>query len=227
MFLFKQQKNSSFTMSQLTKNVTMLEKQQVVRSLIYWPLNYGYTNMKLKYWVSNQVLKKQYKKYNIQWKTELLIQAMSRNLNITLYTPKIFSLVDKVFLLSWEHWRTWNKENYSNMLFSLSTGRCGFKPVETKTFIAGDTTMRAGLWLIKRNEKKLTPVKLNLAGEQKKLSVYFNRFNLLSSFVMFQDSTPIAFNGCLLKHLPRKRFRRHEYNVQKVANFIEQQQLKK
>ena len=200
----------------------MLENTPVLLSLIYWPVAFGYNNSTthLKYWFLQRIRQKKYKKFQIQWKSELLVQAMSRNLNVTLYTPKIFSLVDKKFIMFWEQWRTWHKENHSHLLYSISTGRCGFKPNETKSFIAGDTTIRAGLWLVARNYKKLTPLKLHLAGEKSKLSPYFNRIKLINSFFTLQDTTPIAFNGCLLSHLPRKRFRYHEYNVKKVSLFV-------
>jgi hypothetical protein len=192
----------------------------LLRHLIYWPLSYGYRQQKLlTYWYLQQELLKFHRRFTMNWKSELLLQIVSRNLLMTLYTPKIFSLVDKTFLMTSPVWKDWIKKHSSQLLFAISTGRCNFKPSETKSFIAGDTTVRAGLWLVQRNYKKLTPLRLHFSGFQAKIKIFFNRIKLLHNFSSFLDQTPIPFNGCLLLHLPRKRFRYHEYNVQKVAKF--------
>jgi len=198
------------------------------RSLIYWPVALGYvfTHI-LKLWFLRQQTLKTLKKWQNTWKSELLVKVVSRNLNMTLYTPKIFSVVEKIHLMLFSAWKLWTKKNASTILYNITTGRCGFKPQETKSFIAGDTTIRAGLWLIYRNSKKLTPFKLHLAGIKKKITIYKKRIALIfSSIYSYNDKTPIPYNGCKLLHLPRKRFRRHEYNVQKVALFTKTYQYR-
>ena len=220
---FKYPNKQQITLKSITNvkiKIPFLEITGLLRSLVYWPVALGYQNTNgLSPWFLRQQSLKYLKKWQNKWKSELLLQVVSRNINLTLYTPKIFSIVDKVHLIGWVAWLNWNKENASIILYNITTGRCGFKPNETKSFIAGDTTIRAGLWLIYRNYKKLTPVKLHIAGIKSKITIYFNRIKLIHNFYSFNDATPIAFNGCRLLHLPRKRFRTHEYNVNKVALF--------
>jgi len=200
---------------------------QLLRNLIFWPIAYGYNDYnKLSFWLRNQNLIKSYKKFRWLWKSEMRLQIVSRNLTVTLYTPQVFSLVDKMFWINWNSWREWIKNNTCNLLYSLTAGRCGFKPNETKSFIAADTTIRAGLWLIYRNFKKLTPVRLHLLGAKSKINLYFNRVKLIHNFFSVDDTTPMPFNGCALLHLPRKRFRYHEYNVKKFALFVKRGQYR-
>lgn len=199
--------------------------QQFMQILIYWPICYGRVNNQivLPHWLAGGICQKK-ADYSLywQWKSELLIKIVSRNINIILYTPRLWALEDKFFFCSWLSWNKWQKTNASKLLYIISTGRCGFRPFETKSFIAGDTTVRAALWLVSRNLQKLTPLKLHLAGQKHKIKAYWVRIKLLHQYCTIDDHTPVPFNGCILLHIPRKRFRYHEYNVQKMGRYQRQ-----
>lgn len=197
------------------------ELNLLLRSLLYWPIALGYQKPQSLWLYLKQTLSEQ-KSFKAFWKTELLIQTVSRNLSITLHTPKVFPLVDKVFIMNSQVLSEWSRRHASTLLYSFGTGRCGFKPNETKSFIAGDTTIRAGLWLVWRNYKRLTPLRLHLSGLKSKMRTYYNRLKSLSHFYSIDDATPVPFNGCFLLHRPRKRYRYHEYNVRKVPLFMQQ-----
>ena len=130
------------------------ELNLLLRSLLYWPIALGYQKPQSLWLYLKQTLSEQ-KSFKAFWKTELLIQTVSRNLSITLHTPKVFPLVDKAFIMNSQALSEWSRRHASTLLYSFGTGRCGFKPNETKSFIAGDTTIRAGLWLVWRNYKRL------------------------------------------------------------------------
>jgi hypothetical protein len=213
------------TLKTLTNNHN--ELQNLLLSLVYWPITLGYQNKyQLTFWLIQKINLKKKKMFLPYWQSEMLLQCFNRNLSVIVHTPQVFSLVDKTNLTSWTQWRDWNKKNASTLIFGFSTGRCGFKPYETKSFIAGDTLVRAALWFFNRFYKKLSPIKVSFMGENAKFLRYFNRLKPLKNkqlkykFYSFADVTPIAFNGCRLSHLPRKRYRRHPYQVRKVVQYI-------
>lgn len=203
------------------------KSKNLYSSLIYFSIFLGFHKSIFSWF------QKKYKLYSLThflnfWKTEFLIQSVSRNLEVILNTANIFSLIFKQFLMNLQVLSDWCLKYASHFLYGFSTGRCGFKPFETKSFIAGDTTVRAGLWFIWRSFKKLTPVRLHLSGLNKKMKLYVNRLLSLTtlkfkSFFGIDDSTSLSFNGCHLLHLPRKRYRYHQYNLLKiVGNFKKQ-----
>ena len=216
-----QKYNSNNMNFQTNKNLVNLLNytQPLIQSLIYWPIYYGQksTVHNLRYWYYQGFFLKQYKRFRHFWKSELLIKVVSRNINVILYTAQMWSLEDKQYICLTNNWRQWRSQHAAKLLYMISAGRCGFKTFETNSFIAGDTTVRAGLWLLSRNMKKLTPVKLYLSGLKNKIDIYFNRVKLLQKFFSFDDVTPRPWNGCWLLHYPRKRFRYHSKPLYYVA----------
>ena len=220
----------------IQKNIklTSLEYKNFYSNLIYWPIFLGYqqTNS-TKLWLQKGFLQKQYKKVLPFWKSEFLIQFFSRNVYIVVHTPSVYNLVHKVHLLSSDSLKNWSKVNASTLVFGFSTGRCGFKPNETKGFVAADTLIRAGLWFIKRFHKKLSPLKVRYMGPRHKMMKYIRRLqplykkNLSYKYTSFLDSTPVAFDnqGCNLKRTPRKRYRYSEYSLYKVSKYIQKRYM--
>jgi hypothetical protein len=156
----------------------------------------------------------------------MLLRFASRNAQVIIHMPRVPELVYKKYFLHREVARTWNNTNSSDMLFGFSAGRCGFKPNETKSFIANDTLVRAGLWFITRFVKKLSPIKLRLMGNTATFRKYLYRLTpkrkkvFKYSICCIEEATPIPFNGCKLSHYPRKRFRYHTPNFRRVLNYV-------
>jgi len=194
-------------------------------NLLYWPDKYAYTLSNLNF------IKTKLENYNnihntLNYKSEFLLRFAKRNAQVIIHMPRVPQLVYKKHLLHREIARTWNNQNSSDMLFGFSAGRCGFKPNETKTFIANDTLVRAGLWFITRFVKKLSPIKLRLMGHTTTFRKYLYRLipkhkRLFKySICNLEESSPIPFNGCKLSHYPRKRFRYHTTNFRKMVTYM-------
>lgn len=193
-------------------------------SLMYWSVPFNYT-VTSKFFLEKKDEQKNVLSSHLQYNSEMLLRYTKRNAQVIIHMPRVPGLVFKKFLLHREVVRQWNKNNSSDMLFGFGTGDCGFKPNETKTFTAKDTLIRAGLWVITRFVKKLSPIKLRFHGDTRVFRQYLNRLTpKTKKFKYFvahiEDSTPISFNGCKLRHAPRKRFRYHTNNFKNVVTYI-------
>lgn len=193
--------------------------------LLTWPQAYGYTLLDT-HFLQKKVLQKKTLDYWLNCKSEMLFRFGKRNSNLVVHTPRTPPLIYKNHLMRRETLRNWKNKNASEMLFGFSAGRCGFKPNETKTFIASDTLVRVALWFITRFLKKLSPVKLRLMGNTNVFRKYLPRFkpkfNKRFKYKIYsiEDATPVPFNGCRLEHMARKRYRRHTYQYRKVVKYI-------
>lgn len=194
--------------------------------LLHWPQHYGYSLLDTDF-VSKKLWQKKTLNFWLNYKAEMVLRFGKRNSNLVVHAPKIPSLVYKKHLMSWETLRNWNNQHASDLLFGFSTGRCGFKPIETKSFVASDTLIRVGLWFITRFLKRLSPFKLRLMGNTRLFRKYLHRFKpskpgnyFKYKIYSIEDATPIPFNGCRLEHMARKRYRRHEYQYRKVKKHI-------
>lgn len=199
-------------------------------NFLYWPDKYAYTLSNVNF------LKNKWKKYKqtakiLNYKSEFLLRFAKRNAQVIIHMPRVPVLVYKKHFLHREKARNWNKKNSSDMLFGFSAGRCGFKPNETKSFIANDTLVRAGLWFITRFAKKLSPIKLRFMGHTTIFRKYLYRLipkhkkRWKYDICTIEESTPIPFNGCKLSHYPRKRFRYHANNFRKLVTYIKKFQV--
>jgi ribosomal protein S11 len=194
-------------------------------TFLYWPYKHGYQLPNLNF-LEKKVDHEDILQTYLNYKSEMLLRFASRNAQVIIHMPRVPALVYKKYLLRREVARTWNKTNSSDMLFGFSTGRCGFKPSETKSFIANDTLVRAGLWFITRFVKKLSPIKLRLMGNTATFRKYLYRLTPKRKKVFkyriccIEESTPIPFNGCKLSHYPRKRFRYHTPNFRRVFRYV-------
>ena len=166
-------------------------------------------------------------KFYLDYKSEVLFSFGKRNSNVVVHAPRVSPLVYKKYFVQREIARNWNNENLSEFYFGFSTGRCGFKPTETKSFIATDTLVRILFWCIIRHLKKLSPYRLRLKGKTNVIRKYINRFTPNRKYKGFrfdiasiEDATPIPFNGCKLEHMARKRYRRHAYQYNKIVKNI-------
>lgn len=196
----------------------------ILGSLMYWGVPFNYT-VATKFFLAQKVEQKRLEGAHMHYNSEMLLRYTKRNAQVIIHMPRIPSLVFKKYLLHRELVRQWNNDNSSDMLFGFSTGDCGFKPNETKTFIAKDTLVRAGLWIITRFVKKLSPIKLRFQGDTTTFRQYLNRLTpKTKKFKYFvsniEDSTAISFNGCKLRHAPRKRFRYHTNNFRNLVSYI-------
>ncbi len=211
----------------LQKNLILSKKILHINYIISW---FYYGNIQQEYQLKDYLIQKitlkNYKYILPFWKSEIVFQYFKRNVSIIVHTPRIFSLVEKLNQISVLNWRHWRKINAATLIFGFSTGRCGFKSNETKSFIAIDTLIRAILWFLSRFSKTLSPIKVRFIGHNLKFSRFFNRLlplnkkKLKYNFYSFSDHTPIPFNGCRLSHLPRKRYRRHAFNVKKIVQYV-------
>jgi hypothetical protein len=196
-----------------------------LHSLIYWPYKFGYNLLNVSF------LKKRFAKYNkiarrLDYKSEMLLRFAKRNAQVIIHTPRVPQLVYKKHFVHREIAREWNRKKSSDMLFGFSAGQCGFKPYETKSFIANDTLVRAGLWFMMRFVKKLSPFKLRLMGHTTIFRKYLYR--LIPSYKKkfkytihsIEDATPMPFNGCRLSHYARKRYRYHTPNFRSVSRYV-------
>jgi len=196
-----------------------------LHSLIYWPSKLGYNLSNVSF------LKQKFAKYNkiakrLNYKSEMLLRFAKRNAQVIIHTPRVPQLVYKKHFVHREIAREWNNKKSSDMLFGFSAGQCGFKPYETKSFIANDTLVRAGLWFMTRFVKKLSPFKLRLMGNTTIFRKYLYR--LIPSYkkrfkytiYSIEDATPIPFNGCRLSHYARKRYRYHTPNFRNVSKYV-------
>jgi hypothetical protein len=194
-------------------------------TLLYWPTNFGY-HLANGYFLEQKLAHEDNIHKTLIYKSEMLLRFASRNAQVIIHMPRVPELVYKKYYIHREEARTWNKYNSSDMLFGFSTGRCGFKPNETKSFIANDTLVRAGLWFITRFVKKLSPIKLRLMGNTATFRKYLYRLTpkrkkfFKYSICCIEEATPIPFNGCKLSHYPRKRFRYHTPNFRRVMNYV-------
>lgn len=193
-------------------------------SLMYWGVPFNYT-VATKFFLTKKMEQKKLQQSHMQYNSEMLLRYTKRNAQVVIHMPRIPSLIFKKYFLHRELVRQWNNNNSSDMLFGFGTGDCGFKPNETKTFIAKDTLVRAGLWIITRFVKKLSPIKLRFQGDTTVFRQYLNRLTPKSKkFKYFvaniEDSTAISFNGCKLRHAPRKRFRYHTNNFRNLVSYI-------
>lgn len=208
-----------------------LNFKQSILLLLQTPLHLGYRyyfSDILNLWLVNKQKIQYFKKFMFYWQSEMLLQFFSRNVSIIVYTPKIYSIVDKKHICSLDLWQNWQNTVCSTLLFGFSTGRCGFKSHETQSFVAADTLIRAFLWFLQRFNKKLSPIKINFFGDNKKFLRYFNRLNpqknmqktLNYNFFSFNDVTPVPFNGCRFMRTPRKRYRKHEHKYKTIVQYI-------
>ena len=194
-------------------------------NLLYWPSNLGYQLPNLNF-LDKKLTHEDNLITRLNYKSEMLLRFASRNAHVIIHMPRVPELVYKQFYIHREVARTWNNSNSSDMLFGFSTGRCGFKPNETKSFIANDTLVRAGLWFITRFVKKLSPIKLRLMGNTATFRKYLYRLTpkrkkvFKYSICCIEEATPIPFNGCKLSHYPRKRFRYHTPNFRRVMTYV-------
>ena len=199
-------------------------------NLLYWPSKYGYQLPNLNF-LDAKLSHEDNLTTWLNYKSEMLLRFASRNAQVIIHMPRVPELVYKKYYIHREVARTWNNNNSSDMLFGFSAGRCGFKPNETKTFIANDTLIRAGLWFITRFVKKLSPIKLRLMGQTMKYRKYLyrlipkNKKVFKYSIYCIEEATPIPFNGCKLSHYPRKRFRYHTPNFRRVMNYVKNYKL--
>lgn len=196
-----------------------------VYTLLYWSKNYNYTLLNTNF-LSNKIYLKYRNLFYLNFKSEVLFSFGKRNSNVIVHAPRVSPLVYKKYFVHRETARDWNNDNLSELYFGFSTGRCGFKPTETKSFIATDTLVRTLFWCINRHLKKLSPFRLRLKGKTSIFRKYANRFTpskgKLFKFIIasVEDATPIPFNGCRLEHMARKRYRRHAYQYGKIAKNI-------
>jgi len=200
------------------------------QTLLNWPYKYGYNLNNLSFFAQKE---KQYTEINtwLHYKAEMLFRFAKRNSQVMIHMPRVPALVYRKHLLHREVARTWNNVNSSDMLFGFSAGRCGFRKNETKTFIATDTLISAGVWFITRFIKKLSPLKLRLMGNTNVFRKYLHRLTprrkifFKYTICSIEESTPIPFNGCKLSHYPRKRFRFHTTNFHKSVKYIKKYNL--
>lgn len=201
-------------------------------SMVYWPQSLAYENLQENFF-SQKILYKNCLKFWQSYKSEVLLRFSSRNTSLIVHSNKVPSIIYKKHFYNREKIRAWNNLNASTILFGFSVGRCGFKQNETKSFIAVDTLIRAGLWFLVRYRKKITPFRLRFMGDAMRFRKYLYRFkpafkkHFKFSIYSIQDATPIPFNGCKLSHLPRKRFRRNAYNNFKIVRYLKNFKLVK
>jgi len=194
-------------------------------SNVYWPNSLSYENLQSNF-LEHKVLYKRCLHFWESHKSEVLLRFSSRNTSLIVHSNRLPSIIYKKYLYNREKIRSWNNDNLSNILFGFSVGRCGFKQNETKSFIAIDTLIRAGLWFLVRYRKKIAPFKLRFVGSHTRFRKYLYRFkpafgkHFRFSINSIDDETPRPHNGCRLSHLPRKRFRRHAYSYSKISQYI-------
>jgi hypothetical protein len=194
-------------------------------STVYWPNSLSYENLQHNF-LEHKVLYKRCLQFWESHKSEVLLRFSSRNTSLIVHSIRLPSIIYKKHLYNREKIRSWNNDNLSTILFGFSVGRCGFKQNETKSFIAIDTLIRAGLWFLVRYRKKIAPFKLRFMGSHSRFRKYLYRFkpafkkHFKFSINSIDDETPRPHNGCRLSHLPRKRFRRHSYSYSKIAKYI-------
>jgi len=191
---------------------------------MYWTIPFNYISA-TKFFLRKKMEQQDLLAKHMTYKSEMLFRYTKRNAQVIIHMPRIPSLVFKKHFVHREILRNWNNKKASKLLFGFGTGDCGFKPHETKSFVAKDTLVRAGLWVITRFVKKLSPIKLRFQGDTTVFRQYLNRLTpprnkKFKYFVSnIEDSTPIPFNGCKLQHAPRKRFRRHTNNFKNLVKY--------
>jgi ribosomal protein S11 len=229
---FSNNNNSKLILGLINPKINSMKFNFNLYNLLYWPSKYGYQVTYLNF-LEKQLEHEDILNSCLNFKSEMLLRFGSRNAQVIIHMPRVQELVYKKYFLHREVARSWNKNNSSDMLFGFSAGRCGFKPNETKSFIANDTLVRAGLWFITRFVKKLSPIKLRLMGNTATFRKYLYRLTpkrkklFKYRICSIEESTPIPFNGCKLNHYPRKRFRYHTPNFGRVLRYVKNYQMLK
>jgi ribosomal protein S11 len=224
--------NSKLNLVLINPKINSMKFYFNLYNLLYWPSNYGYQLPNLNF-LDKKLAHEDILNNRLNYKSEMLLRFGSRNAQVIIHMPRVPELVYKKYFVHREAARSWNKNNSSNMLFGFSAGRCGFKPNETKSFIANDTLVRAGLWFITRFVKKLSPIKLRLMGNTATFRKYLYRLTpkrkklFKYKIACIDDATPIPFNGCKLSHYPRKRFRYHTPNFRRVLRYVKNYKMLK
>lgn len=208
--IYQTLRNSSTSMK---KNINNFERQSQA-SFLALPVHF---------WSKKQQLLNLYKHLYL-WRSELLFRFGNNNVSVVLRSPTRPSPVYKNFFISRETYLRQQRQFPSQPILSFMVGRCGFVRNQKQTFLAYDVAVRTGLWFVKRFNKLLNPIQVHFIGASKYLSRHLKRLKDVTQgadkviFHSLQDRSPTPFNGTKTKMTPRKRFRYHSYQYNKLVN---------
>jgi len=161
------------------------------------------------------------------WVAELILQFGANNTFFLLRTPIIKDATP--YLQFWSSTfiqKNYFKENNSEILFSISVGRCGFKKSEKRTTLALDILIRAIIWICKRFYQFLTVIKLNFNSPSVNILQYIKNYRYFFSgekkliIHSINDISPLPYNGVRKRRVGRSRFRYHRYMFTRFYNII-------
>ena len=172
------------------------------------------------------------KQQKLNWSLELLVHFGVNNNYVIFHSPVVINLLlyQKFFIKDF-HNKQFNSKIKSEIVFGFTTGRCGFKRSQRRTFLATDITMRTTIWFCKRMYKYLESIKIRFLGQSKYIKRHllsFKRFSLGNRRVKIHslvDVTPTPYNGVRRKGVGRKRYRYHKYTYRRFFKIMKANNL--
>ena len=167
------------------------------------------------------------KQKKLSWSLELLVHFGVNNNYVIFHSPVVINLLlyQTYFIKDFQN-KQFNSKIKSEIIFGFTTGRCGFKRSQRRTFLATDITMRTTIWFCKRMYKYLESIKIRFLGQSKNIKRHllsFKRFSLGNRLVKIHsliDVTPTPYNGVRRKGVGRKRYRYHKYTYRRFFKIV-------
>ena len=163
----------------------------------------------------------------LSWSLELLVHFGVNNNYVIFHSPVVMDLLlyQNFFMKDFQN-KQFNSKIKSEIIFGFTSGRCGFKRSQRRTFLATDITMRTTIWFCKRIYKYLEAIKIRFLGQSKYIKrhlISFKRFSLGNRRVKIHsliDVTPTPYNGVRRKGVGRKRYRYHKYTYRRFFKLM-------